>query len=184
MSNASQRRAKQTVRNLVFSMLATLGVVALIVLGVPRDDSSLIQRIDYQTVAAEAMGSLGKEVIAPEIPSDWWSNAARIEKQLGLDVWYVGFVTADSQFIAINQAFQTNPSWEADILAGNGLSGLEEIAGLTWEIYPTRTPSDPPGTKELAMLLRTDSSTVVIYGTAARADFEILAEAIAMQLGK
>ncbi len=183
MSNASERRAKQTVRNLIFSMLATMGVVALIVLGVPRDDSSLIQRIDYQTVAAEAEGTLSQEIIAPVIPANWWSNAARIEKQLGLDVWYVGFVTEDSQFIGISQAFNSNPSWESDVLAGNSLTGTRDIAGLTWEIYPTRTPSDPPSTKELAMLYRSESWTVVIYGTAAEADFEILAEAIAMQLG-
>lgn len=183
MSSASERRAKQTVRNLVLSMLATLGVVALIVLGVPRDDSSLIQRIDYQSVASEAQGSLAKLVLAPEIPSTWWSNSARVEKQLGLDVWYVGFVTDDSQFIAISQAFDSNPSWESDVLAGNSLTGTREIAGLSWEIYPTRTPSNPPGTKELAMLHRAETWTVVIYGTAAESDFEILAEAIATQLG-
>lgn len=184
MSSASERRAKQTVRNLVFSMLATLGVVALIVLGVPRDDSSLLQRVDYQSVADEAKSSLAKDVLAPSIPESWWSNAARIEKQLGLDVWYVGFVTEDSQFLALTQSFNSNPSWESDVLAGNSLAGTKEIAGLSWEIYPTRTPSDPPGTKELAMLYRTESWTVVIYGTAAEADFEVLAEAIAAQLGK
>lgn len=183
MSNASERRAKQTVRNLVLSMLATLGVVVLIVLGVPRDDSSLIQRVDYLSVADEARASLSKEVIAPAIPANWWSNAARIEKQLGLDVWYVGFVTENSEFIAISQAFESNPSWESDVLAGNALTGTREIAGLTWEIYPTRTPSDPPSTKELAMLYRSESWTVVIYGTAAESDFVILAEAIATQLG-
>lgn len=183
MSNGAERRAKQTVRNLVFSLLATLGVVALVVLGVPRDDSSLIERIDYQAVASEAEVSLGKSVLAPQLPDSWWSNAARMEKQLGLDVWYVGFVTDDNQFLAISQAFNSNPSWEADILAGNSLAGTVEISGLIWEIYPTQSPSDPPGTKELAMLLRESASTVVIYGTAADADFEVLAQAIASQLG-
>lgn len=183
MSSGAERRAKQTVRNLVFSLLATLGVVVLVVLGVPRDDSSLIQRIDYLAVANEAEASLGKSVLAPTVPQSWWSNAARMEKQLGLDVWYVGFVTDENQFIAINQAFEANPSWEADVLAGNALAGTVEIAGLIWEIYPTQSPSDPPGTKELAMLLRDEASTVVIYGTAPDSDFEILAEAIASQLG-
>lgn len=184
MSSASERRAKQTVRNLIFSMLATLGVVALIVLGVPRDDSNLIQKIDYASVASEAKASLAKEVLAPAIPVDWWSNAARLEKQLGLDVWYLGFVTDDSQFIALRQAFAANSSWEADLLSGNALFDSQEISGLTWEIYPTTTPSNPPGTKELAMLYRGDSWTVVIYGTADQVDFELLAEAIANQVGK
>ena len=93
MSNSSERRAKQTVRNLIFSMLASFGVVALIVLGLPRDDSSLIQRIDYQTVAREAEGVLLEKVLAPQVPSEWWSNAARLEKQLGIDVWILELVT-------------------------------------------------------------------------------------------
>jgi hypothetical protein len=182
MSNSSERRAKQTVRNLIFSMLASFGVVALIVLGLPRDDSSLIQRIDYQTVAREAEGVLLEKVLAPQIPAEWWSNAARLEKQLGIEVWYVGFVTADSQFIAITQAFDSNPSWEADVLEGNLVTGTKEVGGLTWEIYPTRTPSNPPGTKELVMLHRNPESTIAIFGTASEADFDVLAAAIAEEL--
>ena len=183
MSNSAERRAKQTIRNLIFSMLATLGVVALIYLGVPRDDSSLIQRIDYVSVSQEAEVSLGLEVIAPPIPSSWWSNAARVEKQLGLDAWYVGFVTGDNEFLGLNQTFASNPSWEADFLAGNKLSGSELVGGLSWELYPTKMPSDPPGTKEFAMLHRAENFTVVIYGTAEKADFLLLAEAISKQLG-
>jgi hypothetical protein len=164
-------------------MLATLGVVALIYLGVPRDDSSLIQRIDYVSVSQEAEASLGLEVIAPQIPASWWSNAARVEKQLGLDAWYVGFVTADNEFLGLNQTFSSNPSWEADFLAGNQLSSSELVGGLSWELYPTKMPSDPPGTKEFAMLHRAENFTVVIYGTAEKADFLLLAEAISKQLG-
>lgn len=183
MSNSAERRAKQTVRNLVLSMLATLGVVALIVLGVPRDDSSLIQRIDHMQVAQEAKASLNKNVLAPSIPDTWWSNAARLEKELGLDVWYVGFVTGDNQFIGLSQAFESNASWEADVLAGNQFSDEVEISGLTWELYPTRNPANPPGTKEFAMLHRSGTTTVVIYGTAAESEFFLLAESISQQLG-
>lgn len=183
MSNSAERRAKQTVRNLIFSMLATLGVVALIFLGVPRDDSSLIQKFDYQSVAEEGERSLGKDFLAPKIPDSWWSNAARVEKQLGLDVWYVGFVTGENQFVGLSQAFSSNPSWEADILAGNRLSGELEISGLKWETYPTTSPSDPPGTKEYAMLHRASDFTVVIYGTAPESEFLLVAQAIAEQLG-
>lgn len=182
MSNSAERRAKQTIRNLIFSMLATLGVVALIYLGVPRDDSSLIQRIDYVAVSAEAEASLGLDVIAPQVPADWWSNAARVEKQLGLDAWYIGFVTSGNEFIGLNQTFNSNASWEADFLAGNELSGTEEIDGLIWEVYPTRQPSDPPGTKELAMLHRAENFTIVIFGTANREDLLLLAQAISKDL--
>jgi len=183
VSNSAERRAKQTIRNLILSMLATLGVVALIYLGVPRDDSSLIQRIDYVAVASEAEASLGLAVIAPQVPADWWSNAARVEKQLGLDAWYIGFVTGENEFLGMNQTFSSNPSWEADFLGGNELSGEMVVEGLSWEMYPTKNPSSPPGTKEFAMLHRSENFTVVIYGTADKEDFSLLAQAISKQLG-
>jgi len=75
---AAQRRAKQTVRNLVLSLLVTSGLVAAIYLGVPRDDSNRITAVDYQAIAQSASESLGEKAVGPEIPADWWSNAARL----------------------------------------------------------------------------------------------------------
>lgn len=182
-SAAAQRRAKQTIRNLILSMLVTLGVVLLIVLGVPRDDSNRIAQVDYQQIAQEAAASVSQAPLAPNIPDDWWSNSARLQTEFGVSAWYVGFVTDDNQYLGLSHAFESNPSWEALSLQGNWLESEVEISGLTWEIWPTLTPSSPPGTKELAMLHRFDGEAVVIYGTASRADFELLASEIAKQLG-
>jgi hypothetical protein len=51
--------------------------------------------------------------LAPVIPPEWYSNAARLDNTLGVRGWYVGFVTDENQFIGLSQAFETNPSWEA-----------------------------------------------------------------------
>lgn len=179
---AAQRRAKQTVRNLILSLLVTLGLTAAIVLGVPRDDSNRIQPVDYQAIAESAIPSLGSEPLAPNIPMDWYSNGARIDKNLAVQSWYVGFVTKDNQFIALTQAFESNPSWLALTLQGNWQDGETEIAGLNWEIWPTLEPSSPRGTKEYALVHKFDNSAVVIYGTAKLADFEALATAIALEM--
>jgi hypothetical protein len=179
---AAERRAKATVRNLVYSMLVTLGIVLLLILGVPRDDSSRLQPIDYQQIAVSASEVEGFTALAPEIPTEWYSNAARIDNTLGVRGWYVGFVTDENQFIGLSQAFQTNPSWEAELLKTNFQDGEIEIAGLTWEIWPTRAPSNPPGTKEFALKHGFGESVVVIYGTAPLADFELVAESIAQLL--
>jgi hypothetical protein len=179
---AAERRAKATVRNLVYSMLVTLGIVLLLILGVPRDDSSRLQPIDYQQIAVSASEVEGFTALAPEIPTEWYSNAARIDNTLGVRGWYVGFVTDENQFIGLSQAFQTNPSWEAELLKTNFQDGEIEIAGLTWEIWPTRAPSNPPGTKEFALKHGFGESVVVIYGTAPLADFELVAGSIAQLL--
>ena len=182
MSAAAQRRAKQTVRNLIFSMVATLGLVVLLVLGVPRDDSNRIAAVDYMQIAAEAEASLGFEVLTPQVPDSWWSNAARLESDLGVQSWYIGFVTEDNQFIGLSQGFEVNPSWTALTLQGNWLEDETVVAGRTWEIWPTLTPSNPPGTKEYAMLHSFGDSAVVIYGTASEEDFNILAELLSLEI--
>lgn len=182
MSAAAQRRAKQTVRNLIFSMVATLGLVILLILGVPRDDSNRIAQVDYLQIAEEAEASLGFEVLAPSIPDDWWSNAARLETDLGVESWYVGFVTGDNQFIALLHGFEVNPSWTALTLQGNWLESEIEIEGRRWEIWPSLTPSNPPGTKDYAMIHSFDDSAVVIYGTASEDKFRELAGQVSIQL--
>lgn len=181
-TSAAERRAKQTVRNLVLSLLVTLGLVAAIYLGVPRDDTNRIVPIDYQTIAIAATSSLGQDALSPEVPSEWWANAARLETRLGVVSWYVGFVTESNQFIGLSQAVESNPSWESDVLSGNYQDGEVIFSGLTWEIWPTINPSSPPGTKEYALLHRENGSVVVIYGTAPLSDFELLARSISSQL--
>jgi len=180
----AQRRANQTVRNLILSMLATLAVVLLIVLGVPRDDTNRIASVDYLQIAQEAQPTQSESILAPAIPDDWWSNSARLETSFGVDTWYVGFVTSENQYIGLSQAFETNPSWEALTLQGNWLQAEVELDGKTWEIWPTLSPSSPPGTKEYAMLHRFGNSAVVIYGTATEEDFEYLAKQIGTELGQ
>ena len=179
---AAERRAKATVRNLIYSMLVTLGIVVLLILGVPRDDSSRLQPVDYKEIAVSASSAEGYTALAPEIPEEWFANAARLDNTLGVRGWYIGFVTDENEFIGLSQAFESNPSWEAEMLKTNLLEGEIEIAGITWEIWPTRNPSNPPGTKEFALKHSFNGSAVVIYGTADRGDFELIATSIAEQL--
>lgn len=183
MSN-SNHRAKQTVRNLVFSLIVTLGLTVAIVLAVPRDDSNRIQRVDYVSIASDAASVTGQRVLAPAIEDSWWSNGARLETNLGIDTWYVGFVTDDNQYIGMTQAFDSNPSWLANQLQGNSQSGTIEISGLTWEVWPTLKPTIPAGTKQYALVHNYETSSVVIYGTASEEQFRALASAISDQLNQ
>jgi hypothetical protein len=180
--SAAKHRAKQTVRNLILSLLVSIGLMVALVLGVPRDDSNRIAEIDYQQIAQEAEATMGAKVVRPEIPEDWWSNAARIETDLEVKSWYIGFVTADNQYIGLSQAFDSNPSWLALKLQGNWQDGELTVGGKVWEIWPTLKPSSPPGSKEYALVYKSENSVVVIYGTAKQADFEALALSITKQL--
>lgn len=184
MSSAAERRAKQTVRNLIYSLLVTLSLTVVIVLLVPRDDSNRIQPVDYVGIAQTVQAGVEQKLVAPALEPDWWVNAARIEKDLGVETWYVGYITPDDQYIGLTQAFESNPSWLANKLQGNWLDVTEEIEGRTWEIWPTLLPSIPKGTKEYAMVHNFGEQAVVIYGTASEEDFLRLATQISIDLNE
>ena len=184
MSSAAERRAKQTVRNLIYSMLVTLSLTVVIVLLVPRDDTNRIQPVDYVGITQTVEASVDQTLIAPKLETDWWVNAARVEKDLGVETWYVGYITPDDQYIGLTQAFESNPSWLANKLQGNWLDVTVEIEGRTWEIWPTLLPSVPKGTKEYAMVHSFGEQAVVIYGTASEADFLKLATQISLDLNE
>jgi hypothetical protein len=184
VSSAAERRAKQTVRNLIYSMLVTLALTMVIVLIVPRDDTNRIQPVDYVGISQTVQASVAETLIAPKLETDWWVNAARVEKDLGVETWYVGFITPDDQYIGLTQAFESNPSWLANKLQGNWLDVTVEIEGRTWEVWPTLLPSVPKGTKEYAMVHTFDNQSVVIYGTASEEDFNKLATQISLDLNK
>ena len=184
MSSAAERRAKQTVRNLIYSLLVTLALTLVIVMIVPRDDGNRIQPVDYAGITQTVQASVEEPLIAPALDTDWWVNAARIEKGLGVQTWYVGIITPDDQYIGLTQAFESNPSWLANKLQGNWLDVTLEIEGRTWEVWPTLLPSVPKGTKEYAMVHSFENQAVVIYGTASEEDFLKLATRISQDLNE
>jgi len=113
--SAAKHRAKQTVNNLVLALLASLGIVLVTVLAVPRDDSNRIQPVDYQASVAAAEASSKLDILAPALPQDWWSNRATWHGKTidGVSYFETGFVGPKNQYVLVTQAFAVNPTWVA-----------------------------------------------------------------------
>lgn len=119
--SAAKHRAKQTVVNLVLALVATLGIVLVTILVVPRDDSNRIKPVDYVAAAMAAEESSRLNIIAPAVlPEGWWANQAKWSEKAadGVKVWKVGFVGPQNQYIGVTQAFDVNPTWVALQLSG------------------------------------------------------------------
>ena len=174
-------RASQTVRNLAWSLGASLGVVLLLVLVVVRPDPAPTEAIDYRVVAAEAQQSINATLAAPVLPSGWSANAAELRADVEIQVWYVGFITPEQQFIALNQGIEANPTWVDNLLDGARSTGNVTIDGTTWSVYDHRD-ADDSGNLAYAMTTSLQGSTYVLFGTAVDAEFETLATA--MGVGK
>ena len=175
-----RRRSNQTAKNLALSIAASLGIVLFLVLVVVRPDPAPLV-IDHLAAATEAEQSMGEAVAAPIVPPTWVANRAELAGSGGVDEWTIGFITADETFIGLVQGFDANPTWLRDTLRVAGDGDDIDIAGLTWQRFDRRGV-DGVGLREYALVTETDSSTIVLYGTAVDADFALLATAIAADL--
>ena len=175
-----KRRANQTTRNLIGSLVASLAIVLFLVLVVVRPDPAPLA-IDYLAAAAEAEASLGTPVVAPIVPPSWSANRAELAGSGGVDEWAIGFITADSTFLGLLQGFTDEQSWVQDALRDPGEGERVSIAGVDWQRYDRRGV-DGVGLREIALVTTTAESTVVLYGTASDADLELLAAAVAAEL--
>ncbi|WAB80578.1 DUF4245 domain-containing protein [Microcella daejeonensis] len=178
--NRRKRRANQTARNLVLSLVASMAIVLfLVVVTVREEPDGLV--IDYRASAIEAEGGLGQQVLAPEVPADWVSNRADLSGDSTVIEWYIGFITPGERFLALVQGFDANPSWLAEELRQPQSSEEIEIGGVTWTLYDRRG-IEGVGNRQYALVTETETSTVVLYGTASEAEFAQLATAVAAEL--
>lgn len=183
---AAKRRARQTIRNLILSLLACLGIVLVTVLAVPRDDSSRIKHIDYKAIAAEVSATSGFDVVAPELPAGWWSNKAEWKGSNadGVKTWYLGLIGPDNQYVGITQAFGVNPTWFVGQLGeGAAVLGGKPIGG-EWFQYDANPQNDPPKTRDhvralgISSIDKATGNALIMYGAESASDFEVVAKAL------
>lgn len=165
---AAKRRARQTLINLLLSLGATVGVMVLLVLAVPRDDSNRIQPVDYVAIAKQAEGQAPGKLLVPTIPLDWYSNGARYRSsdQDGVANWYLGFVGPNNEFLAMTQGFEVNQTWIQIVLESNKPSGEIEIEGKTWKVFENPEDNNPPKSKDYLLMLEYESDAIFVYGVA------------------
>ena len=185
--NSRLHRQRQTVNNLVLSLLASLGVVLLLVLIVPRGVGDFADRsVDVQALAAQAEPTAGQPLVAPVMPEGWLAKQATIRssQQDRVTQWYAGFTTPEptQQFAAVVQAFTpesepANDTWVAQLLEGKPSTGTADFAGYSWNIYD-HTADHPDETNvRFAMVTHLDEAALIVYGTDDPAVIHELAQA-------
>lgn len=181
--NSRLYKSRKTINNLVYSLLVTVGLVAVIYFLVPRADGEPNWQVDYVAQSEIASKSLGESLLVPAMPEQWRANAAELRNATNGQVtsWYIGFITPSDKFIAFNEAFDSNETWVANELKDYPATGAKNIDGQQWTVYDNRSMNDA-GNVEYAMVTTLGRSTVVLYGTADDAEFEQLATSITADL--
>ena len=160
------------------SLLATLALVLVIVLIVPRDDSNRIQPVEYQTISAAAKTDSGENILAPELPQGWWVNQAKWNGNPtdGVKTWKVGFVGPKNQYIGLVQAFAINPTWLAQQTVGMDSVINKNQNTLNWLRW---TPAKGTDADPIMLTLELDNGNFVsLSGTANEEEFGVFAKMI------
>lgn len=181
--SAAKHRAKQTVINLVLSLVACLGIVIVTVLTVPRDDSNRIKPVDYVAAAKTAEASSSLDLVAPVLPEGWWANQAKWNAVAsdGVKVWKVGFVGPQNQYVGVTQGFAVNPTWSALQTLGYEPDTEAVTASPSWTKWKPgpNTDSDP-----YLWTLENNGDLIVINATAKPDEISIIAGLIEQELNE
>src|SRR5690606_8730925 len=174
-------RSSQTTRNLVAAMLVTLGVVLVIVLGVPRGDLPERAPIDVAVVAQEVEAARDIDVVVPTAPPDGPLNAAAVHS-VDSPAWtVVSALPAGVDFTRLAQGFGAEKSWAARRPRGPAPADTVAIDGIVWDRYEI---ADPASTGNVTAALGTQSGDdhILVYGAATDAALALVAASLEPQV--
>lgn len=184
-ASSRAHRENQTAFNLVIAIGVSVVIVVVLVLVVVRPNGSQLKDVDYLQVGAQAQQQVTTTLVEPKMPSAWKANSAEIRPagSDGVQSWYIGFITPDTQFIGMTQGLKANQTWVSNELQQASKTSSKTVGGLDWTIYDQRS-NDSAGNLAYAMVATVDDSTVVLAGTADDAEFDLLAKRAAAELEK
>ncbi|MBT1622435.1 DUF4245 family protein [Curtobacterium flaccumfaciens pv. oortii] len=179
------RRQHQTAFNLVIALIASLGIVLFLVAVVVRPNTTVDRTVDYQQIAADAhVGDI--TLAAPDLPSGFTSNRADFSDKTSddVDVWTVGFVTPDKQYISLQQGVDANGSWVSNQLDQRPSTGTRVIDGTKWTVYDRRAEGSDAGNHAYSLVSTFGTNTIVLSGTADDSSYRTVATAVTKQFSQ
>ncbi len=178
--NSRRHRQRQTTKNLVLALGASLILMLVIVLLVPRSDTPIERDIDVAAVAEQAQVTSDTPLAVPEVPSDWRANAAELRRSDADDItaWYAGYLTPSNEYVGMYQGLDANPTWVAEQLSRTLATGTTTIDGIQWTVYDNRDSDEDVGNARYGLTTEAGESTFVLLGTATLDEFATLASAL------
>lgn len=146
-------------------VLRTVLVMAAVLLGIAAvgkaftvDPGPPASTLDPAQVAPRAARDAGVPLYVPRsLPAGWRATAAEMRG----DVWHVGVVTADEDYIGIEQAQASSADTLRRFAKGSRADGAVRVDGDLWS---RRTEADG----DTVFVRRAGSTTVLVIGSAPR----------------
>ncbi|MEV4900760.1 DUF4245 domain-containing protein [Citricoccus sp. NPDC055426] len=174
LTQSQAKRAGQSSRAMVLSVLATLGIALLVVLlNPPNAERERESTVDVATTAEQASATAGFTATAPAVPEDWSANFARWNGA-GTDqveFWEAGYLTTEEDFAGFKQTTQANPTWLSQQMDNAPATGTRSVDGTQWDLFE-------PVDGDRYLVGEVDGTTIVVSSSGALDDLDTLASAI------
>lgn len=175
-----ERKARQNMRNLIWSLLASFGVVALLVIVVVRPDTNLVPNIDWREVAAESADQLPGEPLVPALSELWRSNRAEVSQEPGgVTTWSIGLLGPEDSYVFMDQGFGADEAWLKLRVRNSSSTGLVTLGyspnQTDWVEYDRRD-TDRNGNHSYLLVFEARDNIVVVGGTNPRGVKEVATE--------
>lgn len=157
-------RSSKTFRNLIAAMIATLGVLLVVIFAVPRGTPSPGPAIDVPAIAAGFAEAYGRPVISPDVPANWRVNAAQLEGDES-PAFTIVYVPDSTSYVDIAQGFDLDAAWPSRQLSGAATTGTVTIDGIEWDVYDIGDPSRSGGIS-YALATTAGPDQIMVFGTA------------------
>lgn len=183
----AERKARQNMRNLVWSLLTSLAVVAALVFVVARPDTNLVTPVEWREIAEQAADQAPGALVVPDLSDQWSANRAEISGEPGTTtLWSIGFLGPDQSFVFLDQGFGATEQWLSEQTRQSPKTGTIEVAVVdtvvVFDEYD-RQDTDPSGNHAYLLVHETPDAIIVIGGTTPEA-VVLMAEAVAVELAK
>jgi len=173
----AKKRGRESARDMIYSMGAVL-VTVLIILGVTyRSHHQMTNSVDYQSALASARSQSSWPILTPtNIPKGFKVTQARFEPesygQAGTTRWYLGFQTAQGEYVSLWQSDGPTQTIVAAASNGGNCSSTIALAGTKW----TTCLQTKPLARTLYRL--NGKQTIVVSGTVSQQELEDFAASL------
>lgn len=182
-------KQRKTVNNLVFSLLVSVALMALIVMIVPRGtDQWADHSVDVAEAATLNEANAVRPLVAPNVPETWKAKQALIRAEKGSEIlyWYIGYTTENQAYAAVTQAFtkngeDVNETWISQQLEALPPTGTERIGEYEWTVYDHPKRSADESNVIFALQTQVGNNTMLVYGTDRPEVLRTLAAEVAAQ---
>ncbi|MFF2726745.1 DUF4245 domain-containing protein [Streptomyces sp. NPDC058008] len=160
IESVASKRGKQTVRDMILSMLVITAVAGVVYIFIPHDDKAdPIKAVDYRVELATARRAAPYPVAAPDgLPEGWKPTSVSYEGRNGSG-WHLGFLDPDDRYVAVEQSTTPAKKYVPQVSQDAENTGrTRDVSGRSWEVWK--------GPKYDALVLHADDVTTVVTGSA------------------